>query len=603
LAANGGMGGESDTSRPGRPVGGWDRDLTFLESAMLSGAEAGRLVDGGEGPFDLPNMQAWGPERTIRASVLRHLLVSEEWRVDARGIQLRGVRIAGQLDLEGATLRCPLFLDKCYFATDVPVLVSQATAMDVTLTGCLLAGLNGGQFVAKALDLSRSTVTGALWLPDAVIDGPFSCRGAQLSSHDGGKAVAADGIRVGGDVLLDEVSSASGAVLLRGADIGGQLSCHGARLSGHDGGEAVAAQGIRAGAVFLDEVVFESGGVSLRNANIGGQLSCHGAQLSGHDHDGKALAADQVLIGGDVLLDAGFSSSGEVSLSLAQIEGSVSLVRARLASDATAFDSAGARIKGALLWVPEEQVHGLVDLENAEVGELDDDWGSGDRSVNGFWPPASQLRLRGFTYGAIGGVQPSAVSHRLDWIRSQFWPYDRTMRYTTLPYDHLAAAYRKAGLDTQATQVAIAMRSDRRRFDHLGPPRWFVNWLWDKTIKYGYQNWRAIWYMVAIYAIVAIVLFIAQGHGLIVPVGSINDLHPVPVATRCHANYPCFYPAGYALDVVLPLINVHQAQFWGVNGVAPWGRALISFTWVATALGWVGASFLLAGLTSLVRRN
>ena len=525
---------------------------------MCAGAEAGRLVDGGQGPFDPDDMREWGAERTIRAGVLRHLLVSEQWPVDAKGVQLRGARISDDLNLEGAALRCPLFLDRCYFVTDAPIHLSHAAAMDVTLTSCLLAGIAGEQFAAKALDLSRSTVTGTLSLPDATIDGLFSCRGAKLTGcDDRHRALAADHILVGGDVRLDAGFSASGAV-------------------------------------------------SLREADIAGQLSCRGAQLTGRDSDGSALAADRSRVGGNVLLDAGlspFSASGAVSLSSALIEGSVSLVGAKLASGATAFNAAGARINGTLLWVPEEQVHGQVNLENAEVGQLDDDWGPEDRSASGFWPPAGQLHLKGFTYGSIGGVQPSEVSHRLDWLRSQFSPSDRTVPFTTLPYDHLAAAYRQAGLDTQATLVAIAMRSDRRRFGHLGPARWFINWLWDKTIKYGYQNWRAIWFMAAIYVIVAVVLLFAQGHGLIVPVGSINGLHPVPVATRCHTNYPCFYPFGYSLDVVFPLINVHQAQFWGVNGAAPWGRVLISFTWVATALGWVGASFLLAGLTSLVRRN
>jgi len=344
-----------------------------------------------------------------------------------------------------------------------------------------------------------------------------------------------------------------------------------------------------------------TGPLWLPDADIDGLLSCRGAHLNGQDNRGGALVADKATIGGGVLLDTGFTASGAVSFASAQIEGSVYLVPTRLATDATAFSAARARIKGALLWAPEEQVRGQVDLESAEVGELDDDWGPGDRSANGFWPSGERLRLKGFTYGAIGGAHPTA--HRLDWIRSQFWPYDKSVPFTTQPYDQLAVAYRKAGLDTQATRVAIATWSDRRRFDHLGPARWLGNWLYDETIKYSYQSWRAVWYMAAIYVIVVLVLFIAQGHGLIVPVGSINGLHPAPVATSCRANYPCFYPPGYAIDVVLPLINVHQAQFWGVNGAGPWGRALIYFTWVATVLGWFGTGFLLTGLTNLARRN
>src|SRR5260370_34647397 len=48
-------------------------------------------------------------------------------------------------------------------------------------------------------------------------------------------------------------------------------------------------------------------------------------------------------------------------------------------------------------------------------------------------------------------------------------------------------------------------------------------------------------------------------HGLITTVGDVTGLHPAPVATRCVGSYPCFYPAGNAIDTVIPIINVHEA--------------------------------------------
>ena len=35
---------------------------------------------------------------------------------------------------------------------------------------------------------------------------------------------------------------------------------------------------------------------------------------------------------------------------------------------------------------------------------------------------------------------------------------------------------------------------------------------------------------------------------------------------HCVTGYPCFCPAGYAFDLVVPLINIHQAEFWQPNG-------------------------------------
>ena len=85
--------------------------LRPLEQEMVEQAAAGEPVDLLDQPAsDFPAMQAWGPERTIRAAVLRHLLVEPDWPVHAKGVRLRGMRISGQLDLEAATLRCPLRL-------------------------------------------------------------------------------------------------------------------------------------------------------------------------------------------------------------------------------------------------------------------------------------------------------------------------------------------------------------------------------------------------------------------------------------------------------------------------------------------------------------
>jgi hypothetical protein len=92
--------------------------------------------------------------------------------------------------------------------------------------------------------------------------------------------------------------------------------------------------------------------------------------------------------------------------------------------------------------------------------------------------------------------------------------------------------------------------------------------------------------------------FFAQQHHAIVPVSDLAPgVHPAPVATRCAPTYPCFYPLGYAVDVVIPVINVHQADFWGLHG---WGWVV---GWAATVLGWAAVTLLVVGYTGLVRQQ
>jgi hypothetical protein len=200
---------------------------------MRAKAATGELLDPGGDSFDLDAMQHWGKERTVSAAVLRDLLVGGPWPpVHAKGVRLRGVRISGLLDLEGATLRCPLSLDSCYF--DEAVCLDHVTASRVMLTGCQLAGLTASMLTARQIDLSRSTLrTGPLLLMCADITGDLICSGAQLNGTDSDhNALVAGGIKVGGSVYLDQLDrpfTATGAVWLARADITGDLACSGAQ--------------------------------------------------------------------------------------------------------------------------------------------------------------------------------------------------------------------------------------------------------------------------------------------------------------------------------------------------------------------------------------
>ena len=110
--------------------------------------------------------------------------------------------------------------------------------------------------------------------------------------------------------------------------------------------------------------------------------------------------------------------------------------------------------------------------------------------------------------------------------------------------------------------------------------------------------------LAVVYAVAVAVFLVAQHHAdLIVPLMETSSGKPAPPVTQCTSSYPCFYPAGYAIDTVIPIINVHQATYWGPNGQASWGHALTVFNWVCTALGWALATLTVAGYTGLVRNT
>jgi hypothetical protein len=88
-----------------------------------------------------------------------------------------------------------------------------------------------------------------------------------------------------------------------------------------------------------------------------------------------------------------------------------------------------------------------------------------------------------------------------------------------------------------------------------------------------------------------------------VPAKNTTVISAVNPAMVCSKNYTCFYPAGYAVDVTIPIINTGQAEYWRPNAHAPWGWIYLFSTWIFTGLGWAFATLAVAGYTGLIRKD
>jgi hypothetical protein len=268
-----------------------------------------------------------------------------------------------------------------------------------------------------------------------------------------------------------------------------------------------------------------------------------------------------------------------------------------------ALSAQGLQITDELRWCPRSQVLGLVDLERARVPRLVDDWSK----PNAHWPPPGQLVLNGFTYDGFGGKHEAGWRQRHDWIRRQRpadadIPGARTV--STQPYEQLAWVYRQRGQEAEAQEIAIAQRNDLRRGGGLSWPRRISSWVLDKTIKHGYRPLRAVGLLASLYVLVVVALWGVQHHShVMVPAKKVEAVTTAPTALHCRSGYPCFYPATYALDVVVPIVKVGQADSWRMDGTAPWGWAYLAGSGLATGLGWALTTLAVVGYTGLVRKQ
>ena len=160
-------------------------DLKPAEVKLVRAATKGDIAvcDPSKGLDDPTNYPAkakqWGPEREIRAELIRWLCAHRRARklIDPKGIRVLGAKITGPLDLNSTDVPFPLRVERC----------------------CLSEGV---------------TLIG-LHVPELSFNGSWT------------QFIHADGAEVKGCVCLGEGFHAQGIVHLNGATIGGDLDCDG----------------------------------------------------------------------------------------------------------------------------------------------------------------------------------------------------------------------------------------------------------------------------------------------------------------------------------------------------------------------------------------
>jgi hypothetical protein len=470
------------------------------------------------------------------------------------------VRIRDQLDLEGASVACPLWLEDCF--VEEAILLRDGLAAALRFRGCHLRGALSAQRLETRgdLDLTRVVAEGALVINGAHIGGQLDFSGATLANA-GGFALYADGLTVEADMFCRDGFSATGEVRLLGAHIGGQLDFSGATLA-NVGGSALNADDTTVDSdMFCREGFSAAGEVRLLGAHIGGQLDFSGATLASSGR--YALVANRLTVEGDTFCRDGFAAIGEVSLLAAHIGGQLTLRDASLVNlNGLALDLEGLTTK-VLILQPEAPPVGGVDLTNAEIGSVVDSETT--------WP--AELRLRGFVYDRVVAHPEIGVSARLRWLERD------PSGYVPQPYDQLAAACRADGRDEDALRVLVAKQQRRRSSLNLAGRIWNSVLRW--TVGYGYRPYYALFWLVALCVVGWIVFSVA---------------HPGDMTPTADGG-PQFYAVAYSLDTLLPIVDLGQQGHW-----TPDGAALI-VSWALIALGWVLTTAVVAALTGLIKRE
>ena len=588
--------------------------LRLAEAELLQGT----LPDGPL-PAKLP------PRRRIRATFLRHVLLSRELTP-----QLRGQHIEGHLDLSGLSIEFPLVLSQCRLDT---LSLVDARTQTIDLSGSTCSGIEATRVRVDGAvllgDGFRSD--GCVRLNDAVINGPARLDGGSfVEVRDKRSALLFEGAQIGGRLFLRKVRC-RGRVSGMNARVAGGIVGEEARFV-RVGGNALMLAGLRAGGRVNLRDMRVDGPTSFNNARIEGDLDLEGAHLASRQvaalrlegaHIEGALQLTRARFGGRRAVDAepppgddvcaeldegeplaqnaasyamdalevridrgvegndlvavgqlrlrGANVAGTVTLKGAELKSGLSLPGARLGGELilkrTRFSPeaelvlAGASIGGRLVWLPETPAE-LVDARSARVGILEDQ--------PRLWPTEGS-RLGGFAYSALH--ERGRIEDREAWLLTQ------RDGYVSQPYEHLAGVLKAVGDEEGTRRIGIAKEKHR-----TATAKWWVKGLrhtfLNLPVRYGYEPWRAL---------VAAVIVIAIGYAVFSegPFVAAKRTDPPPQVNRLV----------YSIDTFLPIIELPQKA----PGIPSGGDR--TYLWVHIALGWLLTTIGVIAVTGVVRRN
>jgi hypothetical protein len=517
----------------------------------------------------------------------------EGGRLVARGrVVLSGARIGGDLRLSGATLNVAPLPERS-------VLVMPRGVVDDS----------GAALVADRVDVRGNvelddgfTANGVVRLPGAIIGGYLRLSGATLGTPgrpaagvadppaaDASRpdhltripiALLADGIRIGGDLDARAARggerdsgrngplTAYGQVRLADGDVRGSASLSGIRLHGA-GLDSLFADRLRVGGTFFLRAIKATGSIRLQNADIGSTLDCTGAKLTvpRHRPDGTpkpSLDARAATIGKDLLCSRGFRASGGVRIRRVEVGKSTNFEGAILGGEpgAVALNAMGLNTQELNIRFAGPAVGDVLFARARAVSVFDSE---------PLWKTSGRVDLEDFNYQALTAEPEIDVHTRLDWLQRVLTSYDPD------PYEQLAGMYSSAGREERSRYVLLV--NQRRRHASMRLPGRVIGWVQEVTVGYGYRPLLALLWFLAAWAFGGYWFSEHYRPELIDP-----------------QTQPIFNGTLFALDTLLPIVDIGQDRLWRTSGASQWVAAVL------TLVGWVLASSAAAGATRVLKR-
>ena len=484
-----------------------------------------------------------------------------------------------------------------------------------------------GARIVGPLDLALVTIPIPLVLDNCLIDEVVNLDGAEAAylEFDGSYAreIHASGLSVRNNLSIGKGFHAA-AIVLDHAKIGLDLDCGGAKLRYVKNPAEPFLERMKitlfayliqvGGNLWLNRGFESIGEVNLGGAKIGANLHFDSGRFV--NPNSTAISVPGAGIDGVVDL-ASFGAGGDV-----EVNGIANFAYDRVgdsfivdhvkfvgaAGERHGFIGTGMAVVRAFTWRNVTLKNGaILDLGDASVGSLlDDEWS---------WPAPGKLIIDGFTYNDLSSetdnhsdqhaeesaLDRNSVENRLRWLSLQ------PPGFYSQPYNELAKYYLGSGEDAAAVKVYITEEDDRYSRGGFWRRAW--GGFLKSTIGYGHRPLLAFNWSVLVVLLGWAAIVMGKRSGVMRLTWPENS--PPPGEEHISGLHPLLY----SLDVFLPFVDLHQEHYWwpdeSLQGecqfagrkISVRGSTLRLYLWFQIIAGWLLSAIFIAGVTGLIRND
>jgi len=302
----------------------------------------------------------------IRGAFLRQLILSNDQKIDPKGIQFRGAYISGAFDFSYCETHLPFMFTNSTFEEEIDFSDSKIRYLNLHASG--IHSMNAQGLLCEGDIFLRNDfeAKGIVDFISAQIGGSLDCSNGKFTNENG-DALNCNSAKIQGNVFLNGTFDAKGKVDFGSAQIGSSLICSNGKFTNENGDALNCNRANIQGIVFLDNAFESKGKVNFGSVQLGSSLICSNGKFT--DENGDALNCNSAKIQGGVFLNATFDAKGKVNFGSAQIGSSLTCSNGKFTNEnGDALNCHSAKIQGSVFLDAAFESKGKVSFGSTQIG-------------------------------------------------------------------------------------------------------------------------------------------------------------------------------------------------------------------------------------------